>query len=284
MKELIRLRYLSSMFSKSCLKGLVKDGPEGILQIQTMALKAGLTSKITHLKIGEIYDLAYKELVTSYRSEYVYKNAIAEKIIKGRHRLSNNCHFDTEFRVYDSIADVIIANGTTTAYEIKTEYDSFDRLHNQLSDYSKVFEHVYVVIPESKYLAWLNNIPHFAGVMTLTKGYSLKIKRNPLSNVSNIDLSVVFSCLRRNEILCFIENYFGYLPDVKPVALKGACKELFLTLSKEQAHKALLSALKTRGLQKNGVNLVKGGPSSLVSLFLTANLSRKQAGSLVEVL
>ena len=249
-----------------------------------MAYKTGLTSSPNKLPVGAIYELAYKELVNLYRNEYIYKNAIAEKIIKGRHRLSKKCHFATEFRVFDSIADVVIANGTTTAYEIKTEYDSFDRLQTQLINYSKALEYVYVVIPESKFKACLNHIPNHIGIITLTKNYTLNTKRKALSNTENIDHNIVFSCLRRNEVINITNYHFGKLPDAKPVELKKSCQKLFLTLSKKQVHNSLLYALKARSLNKESIKIIEKGYSSLISLFLTINLSVKQAENLAEAL
>jgi len=284
MTESNRLRYISSIFSKASLHSLMLGGGEGVSQVQNMAYETGITTHLDDLKVGEIYDLAYKELLNSYRNEYVYKHAIAENIIRGKHRLSPKCHFDTEFRVYDSIADVVIANGTTTVYEIKTEYDSFDRLENQINDYAKVFEYIYIVVPESKLLNVLSKIPEFVGVMTLTDGYTLRTEKKAISNINNIEPSVVFSCLRREEFINIIKQNFNELPFVRPVELKAECKKLFLTLPKVKAHKAFLNALKSRSLQSGGIKMIEKGPSSLTSIFLTAKLSTKQVGCLVKVL
>ena len=94
-----------------------------------------ITRKLTYIKLL-IYFII--QLIKEYRNEYIFKNTIANKIIKGRHRLSNVTYIN-EFRVVNSICDVAIFNGTSSAYEIKTELDNFDRLENQLADYKKGF-------------------------------------------------------------------------------------------------------------------------------------------------
>ena len=56
----------------------------------------------------------------------------------------------TELNVGKSKADLVVINGTTTVYEIKTELDSTARLEGQLSDYIQVFDRVNVITCESK--------------------------------------------------------------------------------------------------------------------------------------
>ncbi len=281
--ETRQLKDISSIFTKSTLKKLIAAPGKGDhvdFLLKELSFSYFLPSK--HYLLPEFFDLAYKKLITSYRSEYIYKNAIAEKIIKGKHRLSSNCYYSTEFRVHNSIADIVIANGTTTVYEIKTEFDSLERLDYQLENYTKVFDRIYVVIPESKYSSWSPKIAASAGVIVLTKKYTLQIRREPLSNVSGVELHSIFSCLRRNEIIEIIDQHFGEVPQVRPVSLKSACRELFLTLSKEDAHYYFLMALRKRGLQ-DGVNeLIKRVPS-LTSVFLTANLSKREIYNLRDI-
>lgn len=48
-------------------------------------------------------------------------NVIANKILLGKHSL-NTSHMLSEFRVGYNKADVVIINGTSSVYEIKSEY------------------------------------------------------------------------------------------------------------------------------------------------------------------
>lgn len=49
------------------------------------------------------------------------------------------------------VADVVLSNGHTVAYEIKSQFDTTKRLHSQLKGYSDVFEYVYFVYWGDKY-------------------------------------------------------------------------------------------------------------------------------------
>ncbi|MGB3609892.1 MAG: sce7726 family protein [Cellvibrio sp.] len=284
MKEVSRLKNISSIFSRSTLKKLASD-PDAISGLYKLAHKAGLSGSnaLNSYNLYELYELAYSELSVLYRNEYIYKNVIAEKIIKGKYRLSPRCYYASEFRVHDSIADVVIANGTTAAYEIKTELDSLDRLDYQISNYSKVFDKIYVVIPDSKYKAWSHKIPDFSGIITLTKNHTLSIKRDAKTDIDRINLNSIFYCMRREEIISSIKDNFGEIPNVKPVHLKDACKELFLTLSKNMAHETFLKALKRRSLSDGVREILKNTPPSLTSAVLSANFSKREVSSLVRI-
>lgn len=51
-----------------------------------------------------------------------------------------------EFRAGSCKADLVILNGTATAYEIKSERDSLARLSNQVLNYRRVFASVNVMV------------------------------------------------------------------------------------------------------------------------------------------
>ena len=59
--------------------------------------------------------------------------------MQGEH-IPQNSTLINEFRVCNSKADIAIINGKSTVYEIKSKYDSLDRLESQIADYKKVFD------------------------------------------------------------------------------------------------------------------------------------------------
>ncbi len=69
-----------------------------------------------NITLKDFFETSYKELLKNYRNEYVFKNAIAQKILIGRHSVKSSLLF-TEFRVETSKADVVIFNGTSHVYE-----------------------------------------------------------------------------------------------------------------------------------------------------------------------
>ncbi|HCZ9713848.1 TPA: sce7726 family protein [Vibrio parahaemolyticus] len=271
-----KLRDIALKFSPAAMKRLIDQGVDEI---------GSLGSTSQHgMSVAKWYETAYSKLVDEYRNEYVYKNAIAEKIIRGRHKLSNKCFYATEFRIRSSIADALIANGTTTAYEIKTEYDSFERLAGQLADYAKACDRIYVVIPSSKIIEWAHKIPVDVGILALTPNYTLQQIRESESHIEQFDMEALFSCFRRKEFINAIQNQFGFVPNCKPVELKSRCRELFLTLDKSQAHKEFLLALKSRQIKHEQIQLIKEAPPALISALLSVNLSLKEISTLNQVL
>ncbi|MGK9174793.1 sce7726 family protein [Yokenella regensburgei] len=279
------LKVLNGVFSKNFINLLIDDPVCALWKLKALTLKFNIVLNENTPLISCSLDGIYKKMLKEYRTEYIYKNAIAEKIVKGKHKLSKNCYFDTEFRVNSSIADVIISNGTTVAYEIKTEYDSFTRLFNQLSDYSKVFDKVYVVMPDHKYELWSSNIDPEYGIMTLSKSYTLKTKREAQSNISKLDKSLIFSCLRRDEYINIFKTGTNTNEiNVKPIDVKKTCKDYFLTLSNEKAHDYFNECLKKRNLERELLSLSDCIPNSLTSVVLTTSLSNKRKGLLIDAL
>lgn len=69
-----------------------------------------------------------------------------------------------EMSIGDSRIDICRINGKLCAYEIKTEYDKYDRLKTQMSDYLKAFEKVYVIVPAKNYEQVQNFIPLECGM------------------------------------------------------------------------------------------------------------------------
>jgi len=233
--------------------------------------KIGLETHLRGKTYSYIFELFFNYLLKSYRNEYVYKNAIASKIVCGRHKFAAS--YFSEFRVWNSIADAMVINGTTTVYEIKTEYDSFTRLESQLNTYQQVFEHVYVVIPESKLTTLeIANIQKNIGIIILTKDYSLSKYRDSKSNIENLSPDMLFSCLRKREYEDIILKYYGYLPEVKPVYVRRECGLLLKKLDVDIIHKEFVNSLKSRYGDKDK-RIMSSFPNSLLSLGMSMDLS-----------
>jgi len=64
----------------------------------------------------------YRILELNYQNEYVYKNTfLNEWLIKEIGKENSKVY--SEFRVGTAFADLVMFNGTSKAFEIKTEYD-----------------------------------------------------------------------------------------------------------------------------------------------------------------
>ena len=71
-----------------------------------------------------------------------------------------------EMNIGDSRIDICRINGSSYAYEIKTEYDTFDRLGSQMQDYLRTFEKVYVIVPIGRVNDVKNLIPESCGIIS----------------------------------------------------------------------------------------------------------------------
>ncbi len=275
--DLSTARLISNAFSKSVIMDIAA-GKKSV-KLSEIIKRSGAYDYIVNSTYAELFDFFYEILVKKYRNEYVYKNAIASKLVVGRHKLSDVSYF-SEFNAWDVIADVVVVNGTTTVYEIKTEYDSFSRLAGQLSTYQEVFDRVYTVTPESNLGSLVKLIPENIGIFVLTDRYTLNEYRSAESNVDSLSKRKIFSCLRKNEYERIIVKYFGVLPDVKEAFRRRESIPLFEQLPTDVVHLEFVECLKNRRLDDTSKQVIRAFPKSLVSLGMTANLPPSSLGRL----
>jgi hypothetical protein len=117
-------RAIAQLFNKSLLKGLAKNAELG--GIVRAAEYSPIGRPSNELTLANLLDQLHDLLTIHYRSEYVYKNAIAKRVALERH-VNKQSRFIPEFRVNQSKADQVNHTGTSTVYEIKTELDDIAR-------------------------------------------------------------------------------------------------------------------------------------------------------------
>ena len=237
--------HLARIFSNSVISELVKcDKPKYIPEILSVSGFNSLLDK--NLKLKELFNTVYNYLAKSYRNEYIYKNAIANKILLGKHSL-NTSFMLTEFRASNCKADAVIINGTSNIYEIKTELDSFERLTRQVEAYKKVFDKINIIVSSNQISKVQETTSDSIGILELTPRNTIRTVREAASRKHLIDQGVIFDSLRKKEYTSIIQEKFGFLPDVPNTQIYSKCKSLFLKLSPVDAHDAMVKALKTRG-------------------------------------
>lgn len=118
-----------------------------------------------------------------------------------------------EMNIGGSRIDICRINGSSYAYEIKTEYDTFDRLETQMQDYLRTFEKVYVVVPLGRVKDVKNLIPESCGIISyrITKtrevvfSYHKSARKNCcdikfcLASLSSGDLSYLLKLLNEKD-------------------------------------------------------------------------------------
>lgn len=143
------LRDYAQLLTRSEITKLVNEEDYSTLNYFIRTYDSGAFS--TGKSYGDYYYYIYDVLRTHYGNEYVVKN---EFINYGLHQLGlcSDCpaiHIFSEFRIGDVIADLALFNGHSVGIEIKTELDSPTRLCYQLDRYLKVFNSVYIMVPEN---------------------------------------------------------------------------------------------------------------------------------------
>ena len=212
--------------------------------------------------LSDWFQFFYDLLFQHYRGEYIYKNTIANKIYLEHESLSDSL-FISEMQSGDSRADVVIINGTSSVYEIKTEYDTLDRLDGQLEDYRKVFDEINVVTTQKMASLVMDRVDDVIGVIYLSDEGNLEYSQHPKSNKKNTDPATLFNCLRQAEFCKAIEIAFDSIPDVPSAYLYRECIELFISLDSEYAHDLMVECVKIRGKQRAYIDLITSAPACL---------------------
>lgn len=263
-------KIMSNAFSKSILSDLLKTGKSKKFDLILNSISTLDKKNKTH---GELFDFLHLNMIKSYRNEYVYKNAIANKIVLGRHKFKNISFF-TELFVWGVIADVVVANGTTTAYEIKTAYDSFSRLSNQIGIYEQAFEHVNIVIPEEKLSSLLKVAPENSGILILSDNFTFQEYRKPESNKELLSTEIMASLLHAEDKKELLKKYFNKVLEYKTVDDFYNENKYLLELDKNTMHMELLNSMHRRQYDQQRKDLVLKSPESLRSILISANYSR----------
>lgn len=240
-------RVYANMFSTSKFKQLVENADMSYLVSKYSQYKPDAGTQLS--TVGDFYKYIYNVLMSNYRNEYIYKNLIINKILLGRHSL-NTATVLSEFRIGKSIADLVLLNGTSKVYEIKTELDSQYRLESQISEYNKVFEHIYIVTHISLADKFAKLTDDRIGVLALTNNKTLSVIREAQRYTEYLDSSAIIKCLRKQEYTNIIKQHFGEVPVTRQVDYYSVCKDWFAKIPIETLHNMAVAELKQRTIRE----------------------------------
>jgi len=270
--DIDRMRLYSSLFSRRMVGDVLSYGDLGAINRvwQICDHDNPVYSEATYF---EYLAGLYATLMQSYRCEYVFKNEVVNKIL-----LRHFTHPDTvafsEFRVNQSIADLAMFNGTSRAYEIKTDYDSDKRLAHQLADYQKLFERCYLVVSQENIHRYESLIPSSVGIISFEhKSRSLvhHMERESAHD-STIDVSTMMRSIRTPEYMNITKKVCGFLPNVSVFEMFHACEELLLAADNRKINRAFVQEIKKR---KTNTMSLRFFDSHFRQLCLATNLSEK---------
>ena len=240
-----RMRSYASIFSGASFAQLLKTDDVGFISKKVERYdQHNIGKKFT--TYAEYIHYAYTQLLKGYRCEYVYKNEIINNLLLKKYGTKDTVIIN-EFKVGRSVADMVLFNGTSKAFEIKTELDSERRLPGQINDYTRVFKECYIVTHESlvgKYLQTEKNVGLIA-IVKQSSTYTMKEIRKATVN-SQVDAEVLIRSLRTQEYKNIVKSFFGVLPPVGNFQLFNACLEQMKLIPSNILQQLYIDELKKR--------------------------------------
>ncbi|WP_071288687.1 sce7726 family protein [Mycolicibacterium llatzerense] len=261
-----RGRILAQAFTTRCIRDLAsKNNP---LPLGRLAPLIDLAEPDATL--AQAFDGAYRVLTQDYRCEYVYANTLT--ITLSTDPTASNAI--SGLRIFMSIADLVIVDHQVSAYEVKTDLDSFARLELQLHSYGTCCEFVHLVTSPAKTARALAEAPPHVGVVSLDEAGAVDTVRGATGGLDRINCSTLFRVLRKDEHLAILGRQVGYTVDVQPARLWQRLNELFMQLPVDVAYSEFSTELRRRDLEKRLAALDAGLPESLRAAATGLALSR----------
>jgi len=220
----------------------------------------------------------YSILEFNYANEYIIKNSFLNEWLipeKGK----DNAIIFNEFRVGKSVADLVIFNGTSKVFEIKTEFDSDKRLELQIENYKKIFNEVYLIVPLAK-LSTYTKFDRSVGLISYVTKREQKFNiERPCEVNYNIDSFTVMDLLHSNEYKTLIKKYYGLLPEMTSFNQFEKCSLLMQKIPTEKLNKLFIGQMKARN---NSNELSRRYFRELNQLSLSLKLNKIEKQNLVK--
>jgi hypothetical protein len=271
------LKILTRIFSSPSLQKVIDGELAPLYEAQELLSLSGHYCET----VEDVYTSAFNYLNKNYRNEYIYKCLLFKRVILGHHS-AKTASMLQEFKLGKSKVDAFVINGIATSYEIKSEYDNFERLKKQLDDYSQFSDEIYVVGSATKADELAGFLPKNIGVKVLNKrGYFTSIRR--ASKLEPIYTSEkIIDLLTATELKKIAINYCPEIEYSPNTQLVKDCKTVLDVIDVSTLKKLALSTLKERGLKKNV--FLSSLPYELSSRVSQLTLSSKKKHNLKIVL
>jgi hypothetical protein len=218
----------------------------------------------------------YRILEKQYPNEYVLKNGfINEWLIKEL----GNCDsiIFNEFKLGKAIVDLAMFNGVSKAFEIKTILDTEFRLSMQLSEYKKIFNEVYIVVPKEQ-LQKYSGIDKTVGIIGYDgENFTFESFRKPIVN-NSIDVSVLMEVLHTKEYLSIVKSHFPHIPAMNSFNQFGICKSLIAQIPFPILNKIFIATMKKREVNNS---FFKKRNNELNQICLALNLDKVERENLL---
>ncbi|ETF06947.1 hypothetical protein DMX04_23450 [Pseudomonas koreensis] len=229
--------------------------------------------------VSDVFQESFKVLRSGYKFEYYIKNLIVEKILIGRYSL-NTATLLNEFRVGENKADSVILNGSSTCYEIKSEFDGLGRLSDQLNSYLRIFDKVNVVVGDGHLSKVEKRIPQCVGILALSKRHGFTEVRPALQASESVDVDILMASLRRHEYLALVQELYGDIPSAPNTKIYEECRIALEGADSDKLRSAFCKVLKaTRKIDRS---YIEGLPVSLLAAGIEYRISAADKVGLLE--
>lgn len=276
---------VSMMVGRSSLAELADRGTS--TRLVALAHAAGLLDSIpgSHITPSNLLTVAlYFLRGPGARYAYAYRAAIFDKVLLGRHTLRTATAV-TELRTGDRKADVVLFNGTSRAYEIKTERDDLSRLPAQLAAFRRVFAEVVVLCDERLADDVLKLAPCDVGVEVLQRGRgSIRSIRRPTPDVNRFEPLLALDSMTRSEAVAVLAMVNRPVPSVPNGRMYAVLREAFSTLPQADTHSAFVDVMKRSRSALAAAPHLEHIPSGLAGAVLPLQLNRAQWGRFLAAL
>lgn len=252
-KVLDKLRSYSSVFSRSSFIKLLQHDDYSFIDSKIESYDLSKVGK----NINTYYDYIqyiYRVLRNQYRNEYIYKNTFINDLLLSKYGFKNTIAIN-EFRVGNSIADIVMFNGTSKAFEIKTELDTDKRLSGQLTDYTKIFKECYIITHESLVAKYLGEDDHIGIIVLVERPKSVVMHEVRAARENKeIDVDTLIRSIRTPEYKNIVKNHYGELPEMNSFNMFETCKGLMKQIPSDKLHDLFIEELKKRKSNTDIIN------------------------------
>ena len=268
-----QLRDFSSLFMRSEVRRWLKN------DYQSIDIKLNRYNVFEKNK-GNSYLLVlrnlYKLLNTHYPNEYILKNEFLNKWLKNELGNDNSIIFN-EFRVGKAIADLAMFNGISKVFEIKTILDKEYRLSNQLEEYKKIFNEVYIIVPLIQLPKYINYDKTIGIIIYDNNSKNFNLIRKSEINY-NVDVNVVMEVLHTKEYIKIITDYFQKVPKMNSFDQFNICKGLISKIPNEELNKIFINCMKSRKIHNLFFNKIN---SEFNQICLSLNLKQSEIDTMI---
>lgn len=196
--------------------------PQSESMLRSM-VEASLGAQVVDGRTATVRSFINELLMRCYPNESAVKASFVDGVILKQTARAVSIF---ELPVGDSRADFCKVNGHSSAYEVKTDLDTFYRLEKQLSDYYDVFDYVYIITSDTRWRALPDYVPETCGIYSYHQKrdgrYAFTLRQHSQLNRSH-DSEKQLSIMPKRDLV--IESGFG--ANLSKEALAAQCLTAF---------------------------------------------------------